>query len=256
MEDSIISLFYQAEDYFFRSISRECLDFDGVATAYLTGVKLESDNVVSIRNHISMIDEMLNRCKIFYDLNHVPWTIVVSEKFISNDLVYFLSSMGFDIAEKSVAMYVELNEQRRSDKNSDVLICHVNDRLEQWMKPLTEAFETTLQVTRQYVDVHEMALKNKANFHHFTLFKDEVAVSSLTLSIQKNIARIDDLGTLPAYQNKGYATQLIKQVINEAVNLGASYCILEARETAISVYQKIGFKALFKNNTYSYMRPK
>ncbi len=38
------------------------------------------------------------------------------------------------------------------------------------------------------------------------------------------------------YQNKGYATYLMRH----AINLGANYCFLEASEAGISVYQKLG----------------
>jgi ribosomal protein S18 acetylase RimI-like enzyme len=69
--------------------------------------------------------------------------------------------------------------------------------------------------------------------------------------MQSKVARIHDVGTLPEYQNKGYATQLMKHAINEAINLGADYCFLEASESGLSVYQKLGFKPLFKNNYYT-----
>jgi GNAT superfamily N-acetyltransferase len=166
-----------------------------------------------------------------------------------------LSNIGFSSSGKSVAMYIELRDQTVYDiKNNTINIQPVDDKLEQWMMPLVDAFESTIDVTRQYAEVHKRALRNKANFHHFTLYKDELPVSSLTLSLQANIARIDDVGTLSAYQNKGYATQLMKHAINMAISLGASYCFLEASESGISVYEKIGFVSLFKNNTYSFTR--
>ena len=69
MNDSLIDLFYKAEDYFFRSISKECLDFDDLATAYLTGVDTEHDNLVFIRKNVDANDEILNQCRDFYKIN-------------------------------------------------------------------------------------------------------------------------------------------------------------------------------------------
>lgn len=254
MKHATIDLFYQAEDYFFRSISKECLDFDYLTTAYLSGVDCESDNPIYIRKNVEAIDEVLNRCLNFYKANHSPWNVIVTEQFISNDLAHSLKSIGFSLSGKSVAMFIALNKQSKYDNPHNMIIYSVDDKLDQWMKPLIGAFELTFEVMRQYADVHERALRNKANFHHFTLFKDEVPISSLTLSLQANIARIHDVGTLPAYQHKGYATQLVKHAINEAINLGATYCFLEASEAGISVYQKLGFKPLFKYNTYSFAK--
>ncbi len=147
-------------------------------------------------------------------------------------------------------MAIELNSIKRIIPE-DLNVQLVDDKLEQWMLPLGGAFETTDEVTRQYAVVHERALRNKANFHHYTLFKNELPISSLTITWQSSVARISDVGTLPEHQNKGYASQLIQYALNELSDLGAKYCFLEASEVGFSVYQKLGFVALFKNDTFS-----
>ncbi|MBN9288644.1 MAG: hypothetical protein BGO43_09010 [Gammaproteobacteria bacterium 39-13] len=253
MNNAIIDLFYQAEDYFFRSISKECLDFDNVATAYLTGVYLDSDNPLYIKKKIEMYDELLNCCKDFYLANKTPWSMIVREQFISNDLEKSLKNIGFSPCGKSVAMFLELNKQCEQKVTDNIIIRAVGDKLDQWVIPLVGAFESTIDITRQYADAHQRALENKANFHHYTLYKDDAPISSITLSLQRNMARIDDIGTLPSHKNKGYATQLMKYVINEAIDLGARYCFLEAWESgiAISIYKKLGFMTLFRNSNYA-----
>jgi ribosomal protein S18 acetylase RimI-like enzyme len=65
------------------------------------------------------------------------------------------------------------------------------------------------------------------------------------------IARIDDVGTLPELQGKGYATHLMRYVLSEAKRLGAHHCFLESSDSGFGVYQKLGFEPLFKNNIYS-----
>ncbi len=251
MKDPLIALFYKAEDYFFRSISKECLDFYGLATAYLTGVDTEHDNLVFIRKSVDATDEILNQCRDFYKINNAPWNVVITEQFISSKLERSLKNINFSFAGNSEAMFIALNNQNKRDIANSIDIRSVSDKLDQWLQPLIGAFDLTFKVMRQYADVHEMALKNKANFHHFTLFLDKVPISSLTLSLQTNIARIHDVGTLPEYQNKGYGTRLVQYAMNEAINMSAEYCFLEASESGISVYQKLGFKPLFKNKTYS-----
>lgn len=251
MKHSPIDLFYQAEDYFFRSISKECLDFNKLTTAYFSGVDCESDNPVYIRKHLEAIDDILNRCQHFYKANHSPWTVIVTEQFISNNLEQSLKNIGFSFSGKSVAMYLELNKQSKLDIPENILIHSVNDKLDQWLKPLIEAFGLTFEVMRQYADAHERALKNNINVDHYTLFKEEQPISSLTVSQHANVARIHDVGTNPAYQSKGFATHLVKHAINEAINKGANHCVLEASEAGIAVYEKLGFKALFINRSYS-----
>ena len=197
-----MGLFYKAEDYFFRSISKECLDFDELTTAYLSGVDTEYDNLIFIRKDVDAINEILNRCNDFYKINNTPWNVVVAEQFISNDLQCALKNINFIFSGKSEAMFIDLKKQTKYDSAGTVEIRSVGDKLDQWLKPLIEAFDLTFEVMRQYADVHERALRNSANFHHFTLFIDKVPISSLTLSLQTNIARIHDVGTLTAYQKK------------------------------------------------------
>lgn len=57
--------------------------------------------------------------------------------------------------------------------------------------------------------------------------------------------------TLPEFQGKGYARALMTYALSEAKGLGASYAFLEASDSGLGVYQKLGFEPLFKNNIYS-----
>ncbi len=257
MKNEVIDLFYQAEDYFFRSLSKKCFNFDDFATAYLTGVDLDSDNPLYIRKNIEPIDDILNCCNDFYHSHNAPWSVIVTEQFISSDLEKSLKNISFNPCGKSVAMFLELNKQQSKQKDTDnIIIQAVDDKLDQWIIPLVGAFESTIDITRQYAYVHQRALENNANFHHYTLYKDDAPISSITLSLQENMARIDDIGTLPAHKNKGYATQLMKHVINQAIDMGAKYCFLEAWESgiAVSIYKKLGFMMLYKNTNYTHLR--
>lgn len=65
------------------------------------------------------------------------------------------------------------------------------------------------------------------------------------------IARIDDVGTLPAFKGKGYASALMRYVLLEAKELGARHCFLESSYSGLGVYQKLSFETLFKKNIYS-----
>ena len=85
-----------------------------------------------------------------------------------------------------------------------------DDKLNEWMIPLIGAFESTIDICSMYAAIHEKALKNHMNMHHFSLYKRGSPIkASLTLSIMDTFARIDDVGTLPKFQNKGYATRLM-----------------------------------------------
>jgi GNAT superfamily N-acetyltransferase len=133
----------------------------------------------------------------------------------------------------------------------NLIIGDVNNKLDHWAQPLLQAFESTTEITNQYRNIHYNALKKAKKFYHFSCYQDENPVASLTLTINEGVARVDDVGTLPFYQNKGIATYLVHYAIGEAKRLGATSCFLEASASGLSVYQKIGFQPLFKNHIYN-----
>jgi GNAT superfamily N-acetyltransferase len=119
------------------------------------------------------------------------------------------------------------------------------------MMPLIGAFESTFEICSIYANIHEQALKKNINLRHFSLYKQEKPIASITLSLINDVARIDDVGTLPEFQGKGYATHLMCYALSEAKRLGACHCFLESSDSGLGVYQKLRFEPLFKNNIYT-----
>lgn len=257
MKNGLIRLFYQAEDYFFRSISKECLDFDIKATAYLTGAADENLNIFIARKELeSTIDDLLDQSTTFFKSNKVPWSAVISEQYcvnISNfeRMENHWQSLGFRFSENSFALFIELNKPRQSCCSPLLTINQVNDNLEDWLLPLEKAFTSTPEIMQQYCQAHQKALNDKAGFYHFTAYKNGNPVAAITLSIKETIARIDDMGTHPSHQKQGIATHLVNYVLEQARLLGATHCFLDAPLSGVSVYEKIGFKPLFKSRIYT-----
>jgi len=110
---------------------------------------------------------------------------------------------------------------------------------------LQSAFCAGPAITAAYQGRHQAALKAGQALQHFTLFCAEQPVCSLTLTRCQNLARLDDIGTDSAYQGKGYATQLIQQVLAQLPAEGIEQCFLEASIEGASLYQRLGFVELF-----------
>lgn len=248
----IINLYRKAEDYFFRGISSKCLDLSA-ATAYMTGVPIADLNLVYITKSISLFNKTLRQCKNFYDDANLAFVIVMPETFCTIETKIILNSMNYHQTAKSVSMALELDNFKAKSETRfcELIVRSSDDQLNEWMTPLIAAFESTVEFTTIYANTHESALKKKLNFYHFSLYKQERPIASITLSLQGTIARIDDVGTLPEFQGKGYATHLITYALSEAKRLGAHYCCLESSDTGFSIYQKLGFETLFSNNIYS-----
>ena len=246
---STVNLFRQAEDYFFRGISQEYLEFDEMAKAYITGVPVASLNPVYIKIKCD-IPEIIRKSQVFYP-NKYPFEIIIPKEFCTQGKKNALEKLDYVKIAESTAMVASLMDNIDYDCDNNDFTIQLDQSLKDWMVPMISAFDSTFEMTLLYAKTHENALKQGYRFEHFCLYKDKQPISSITLSMQGNSARIDDVGTIPLYQNKGYATNLIKHALGEEKKSGLTYCFLEASNSALSIYKKLGFAPLSKNNIYS-----
>lgn len=250
----LINLYRQAEDYFFRGIASQCLNLDASTTAYMTGIPVADLNLVYITKPSYSLDKILSQSKQFYDTENLSFVVIVPKECCTPEIESILNTMEYSQTGQSVSMgfKVETTPDGTAPHFDDgTLIRSNDDQLNDWMLPLVGAFESTVELCSMYVATHENALKKHINLYHFSLYMREKPIASMTLSLHNAIARIDDVGTLPEFQGKGYATRLMTYALSEAKKLGAHHCFLEASDSGLGLYQKLGFESLFKNNIYS-----
>lgn len=248
MNKHLIELFYRAEYYFFTAISLAHRNFANRAVAFCSGVSSPELNILIIKNNIEA--KLLDDVAAFFQTHHMPWCAVVPEYLNTPQLRNFLAHHQLFAGEKSLAMVLALGNEplNRHKKHGPIKL--MNDQLEHWMLPLVEAFKSTIGLTESYKNTHAIALANHNNFAHLSYEKDGRPISSLTLSWHENIGRLDDIGTIPIYQRKGYASGLIKHALRGAYKIHLSHCFLEAYETSACIYENLGFKALFQNRIF------
>lgn len=251
MNASLIDLYRQAEDYFFKGIALKCMHLSDGTNVYMTGVPVADLNLVYVTKNTNTLDKSLNQAKQFYDQAQLSFVVIIPQKFCTPEVEGIFNTMGYPQTGKSVSMAIKLDEFTTAKFDEEIFIRANDHKLNDWMIPLIGAFESTIEFCSIYAATHERALKKNINLRHFSLYKQGTPIASITLSVHDTIARIDDVGTLPEFQGKGYATRLMGYVLSEAKRLGARYCFLESSDSGLKVYQKLGFESLFKNNTYS-----
>lgn len=185
----------------------------------------------------------------------ISFDLIIPQELCTPQMAYILNVMGYTQKRKSVSMIMGLDTFANDQTgifDYETMIKSNDNQLNDWMMPLVGAFESTIEICRLYSSDHENALKLNINLRHFSLYKQEQPIASITLSMcDHTIARIDDVGTLPAFQGKGYASALMRYVLLEAKELGARHCFLESSYSGFGVYQKLSFETLFKNSIYS-----
>jgi len=254
MDNCVVTLFNQSEDYFFQSIARRVRNFDGLASAYSSDIKGEPQNSLVIRAEAPSLKVLLNDAGDFFSLTDTPWCIAMRDILVNQAVETIFNAYGFKSADVSVAMVLQLDKMLSVEPNN-AQVKNMDTNLGQWAIPLKAYPATSDEVNFQYGKSHELALKRKRNLNHLSLFDHNQIISSLTLSWNNDWARIDDVATLPEYQGKGYATKLMKYGIRLAFKKGARVCFLEASPKGLSIYQKLGFIELFKNQVFVKKEP-
>ena len=250
MATQLIRFSNSAEDYFFRAISTKCLEICTGVRAYLTGIAVKDLNLVYIRQNTSTIEDIIYQSTQFFG-DKLPFVIIISEAVYSNGMKDALQKMDYLKVGQSVNMAIEPGANEHVQFSGEYTIRQHNDDLRDWMPPLIGGFESTAELSLQYAKVHENAMQKGFLINHYSVYKNNDPISSITLSVHNNIARIDDVCTLPEFQNQGHATRLLKYVLSEAIKMGANCCFLESSSLALSLYQKVGFGSLFKNVIFS-----
>jgi predicted GNAT family acetyltransferase len=247
MKSELNALFTQSEDYFSKSIAKRTKDFDGAASAYSTDVSDEPLNTLVIRNFVPSLDRLIRETTDFFALTNTSWCIVMRSNLVTQDSNEILNHYGFMPAEVSVAMALSLDQVRTVQDES---VKNMDNKLDTWAIPLRAYPATSDEVSLKYAKSHKLALERKRNLIHLSLFHSDEIISSMTLSWNDKWARIDDVATLPEYQGQGFATKLMKQGLRLAKEKGAQFCFLEASPKGLSIYQKLGFTELFKNQVF------
>ena len=252
--------YQKSERFFWSSVSSATAHTDD-ADIYATGVNNGYLNPVIQKNPLAehTFQKALTNLQNFYSSHNLPWVWVIEQHLISQNLI---EKESLEFLDTSSAMYFDLSNFVKVTLTDGFVIERNNDDLTDWGLSLRQAYqdpaETSdayLDVVNQYINTKKKQACNSANFHHFVGYLNGIPVCCLTLSVQEDRARIDDVGTVPEHQNKGFATQMIVHAMHKAFQFGANFCFLEASQAGSGVYERIGFKKIFSNlyfkvNTY------
>ena len=243
-----VQAFHLAEANFFNMISVDRMQTDHIR-AFFTGVQSSTLNHAVVYHVDDDFQKSLQSCCDFYANKHVPWEIGVANEDY-HALGNILSQHAFVETDTGVAMALLLQDLKVNPTNVALKMKNMQGALDKWSIPVMLGFESTPERMQPYTDRHQVAVKDNNAIMHFSGFVDNQAICSLTLTFCDNNVRIDDVATIPQYQRKGYATQLLLAALAHAKSLGSQCCFLEASNDGLNVYQNIGFEALFKNHYY------
>ena len=166
------------------------MDLGDGAHAYMTGgAKL---NFIYITRKTNALDKILIQGKQFFDQDNLSFDVIIPQELCTPQMADVLNTMGYPQKSKSVSMVVDLDRfaiDQTASFDDETVIKANDDQLNDWMMPLIGAFESTFEICSIYANIHESALKKNINLRHFSLYKQEKPISSITLSMHDAIAK-------------------------------------------------------------------
>ena len=96
----------------------------------------------------------------------------------------------------------------------------------------------------------EVILKTRHHIPFYLVFWEKELVGTVIIFKTHEIVGIHALGIIPTMRKKGFATEIMKQIINISIDQHLSFATLQASEMAKNMYQRMGFSVDFLMYNY------
>lgn len=125
-----------------------------------------------------------------------------------------------------------------------------NPDLRAWWTASALGFGMTQRAAQPWYDAYRRrGFGRHASVRNFIGQVERETVASATLVLAGGIAGIYDVSTLPAFRGRGYASALIRHMLEQARQAGLSYAGLQTRD-AIDLYRKLGFETGYQEEEF------
>jgi hypothetical protein len=92
LPQELISLYRQAEDFFFKGISSKYLNLSDGVNAYMTGGA--ALNFIYITRNTNALDKILSQGKQFFDQDNLSFEVVITQELCTTQMIEILNIMG------------------------------------------------------------------------------------------------------------------------------------------------------------------
>ncbi|KAF2079844.1 GNAT family N-acetyltransferase [Flavobacterium sharifuzzamanii] len=149
---------------------------------------------------------------------------------------------GFSIRNQLAAMALKLDQKFTLQNNLTFKRVLNEEDAKTWSDIYPLSFN--------YVISKETLIHNYQNAKFFLVHFEGKAIGTLTLFQTQNIMGIHGVGVIPEMRKKGFAEEIMKFAINEAIDANCEYAQLQASALGKGIYTRLGFEDLFTITNY------
>ncbi|WP_189523290.1 GNAT family N-acetyltransferase [Nostoc sp. PA-18-2419] len=152
-----------------------------------------------------------------------------------------LAARGYQLIEPSLVMSMRLSE-----RSLNILPAIYQENLNDWLV----AYYNLKASGQQPSTIHRMILTAMKSETLFVLCKqnDEIVACGIGI-LESGYLGIFDLVTNPMQRRRGYATAIIRGLLEWGINKGANFSyiqVVQANIPARNLYEKLGYKPIYK----------
>lgn len=154
----------------------------------------------------------------------------------------FFEKNGFSIRNQLAAMALKLNQKFTLQNNLAFKRVLNEEDAKTWSDIYPLSFN--------YVISKETLVANYENVTFYLVHFEGKAIGTLTLFQTGNIMGIHGVGVIPEMRKRGFAEEIMKFAINEAIDSNCEYAQLQASALGKGIYTRLGFVDLFTITNY------
>lgn len=162
---------------------------------------------------------------------------------IGNDTSYkLLEDNGFRLKFEQTAMYLRMMEVFHDTKN--LVFSRVSNREEAtlWADIYPKSFGYTIN--------REILARTWDTIHYYTAFYQREPIGTAILFRTGNVMGIHGVGVVPEMRKRGFAEQIMKALLNKAMEDNVEFATLQASTMGKNIYVKLGFEEQFTIRNY------
>ncbi|UPZ15078.1 GNAT family N-acetyltransferase [Flavobacterium humidisoli] len=154
----------------------------------------------------------------------------------------FFEKNGFNIRIQLVAMALKLGEKFTLQNNLTFKRVLNEEDAKTWSDIYPLSFS--------YIISKETLVHNYENVKFYLVHFEGKAIGTLTLFQTGDIMGIHGVGVIPEMRKRGFAEEIMKFAINEAIDADCKYAQLQASALGKGIYTRLGFEDLFTITNY------
>jgi ribosomal protein S18 acetylase RimI-like enzyme len=255
--EEILHKGHNVEIDFCKTMATDQLICDGLLTVTI-GLKDPILNVViDTQTTEQGIEPKITAVIDFFKRHDVNWTWIVGPLTKPENLAHYLEQQSIVYLDKFPSLYFDLNNflPEKLLERYDIREAQQDNDLSEWIKPVAESFPTSDKGEGFRQLAAKLPHGKDTAFHHYMAYVEDRIVASSTLYVgPDDSVMIQNLATKHDFRKRGLGGALTLHSMIVAKKMGYKHCFLDASESGIGLYRKIGFQIYCFNQIFGFKK--